>query len=490
MNRRLISILLLSALLITTGCGASGGNTGDTTAPTGGTTTAEPADTEVISAALPAKDYGGYEFKMLTTDKDSAGYKVFELDAESLNGDVMNDAVFKRNTLVEETYNITLTQIKDASNVSKFTSSVLAADDAYDVLVADTTSILKNSYQYGLAVDELPYVDLDKPWWDTLLMEGTALGGVNYLLTGDINLADDDCLWVLFFNKRLAEEFKLGDLYQMVWDGKWTIDALKTAASGVTYDLNGDSVLDYHDRWGLIGSSNFACSMLWSGNGKLSELQKDSTLAIELDTNRNMDILEKVFDLFSAKDTVLVIDRDIPSSVEGMTNWNYSYQIFKEGRALFYGYCFYALSNFRDMEDEFGYLPCPKYDEKQDGYTSIAQEWVASALLVPKSASDPERTSIILEAMASSAMRITTPAYYDTVLTRKYSRDDESEAIIDLLRERRTFDLAYAYNFGSVRNIAKTLIADSNTIASTIATLKDAVQAAYETTYKDITSAE
>jgi N-acetylglucosamine-6-phosphate deacetylase len=114
------------------------------------------------------------------------------------------------------------------------------------------------------------------------------------------------------------------------------------------------------------------------------------------------------------------------------------------------------------------------------------QSWVGTALLVPKSASDPERTSIILEAMASSAKHYITPAYYDVVLTRKYSRDDESSAIIDLLRNNRQFDLVYTYNFGNIRSMNKVLIADSNTIASSLASLKDATKSAYEEAYKAV----
>ena len=117
---------------------------------------------------------------------------------------------------------------------------------------------------------------------------------------------------------------------------------------------------------------------------------------------------------------------------------------------------------------------------------SIAQSWVATSLLVPKSASDPERTSVILEAMASSAQHYITPAYYNVVLTRKYSRDNESSAIIDILRKNRCFDLVYAYNFGGARSINRDLVSESNTIASSIASLKPAVQTAYEDTYQQI----
>ena len=109
---------------------------------------------------------------------------------------------------------------------------------------------------------------------------------------------------------------------------------------------------------------------------------------------------------------------------------------------------------------------------------------------MPRSASDPERTSIVLEAMASASSYYTVPAYYDVVLTRKYARDDQSEKIIDILRANRQFDLAYAYDFGGVRStVSNALIADSNTISSSFATALPAIQKAYEDTLKAIQEA-
>ncbi|MBQ2707444.1 MAG: hypothetical protein IJF67_04200 [Clostridia bacterium] len=486
MKKRTLSILLLMALLASTACGGTAAGA-DTTAASGDTTSAAPVtEAEIISKDLPEKDFGGHEFKFLTIDKEQAGYLCYELDADSQNGDIMNDAVYERNTAVEEKYNIKISKEVSSDYMNMFKSAVLAGEDTWDVLDANAMAVAQNSVDYGLSADDLPYIDLSRDWWDLEVIENSALGGKNYALSGDINLVDDDSLWVIYFNKRLAEEYKVGDLYKMVWDGKWTMDNFKKLSAGATSDINGDGTLDYNDQWGFVASSNHALSMLWAGGGSLASLNKDGTLELTLDSARNIDVFTKIYDIFAAKDSVMVIDRDIPSKVGDFTNYTYSYTMFGEGRSLFFGYTLYVLPNFRDMEDEFGYLPCPKYDEAQKDYASIMQSWVGTALLVPKSASDPERTSIILEAMASSAKHYITPAYYDVVLTRKYSRDDESSAIIDLLRNNRQFDLAYTYNFGGVRNMNKVLIADSNTVASSIASMKDAAQAAYETTYQAI----
>ncbi len=481
MKNRLICLALLTAIIA---C-SCGDNQPPSETTTGETTSSVVEAPEIISSALPDANYDNHEFRFLTQDSTIPGFFCYEFDAEQ-TGDTMNDAVYKRNLAVEDRFNVKVSTIVSTSYVDQFKNSVMAGEDSFDAFVAPSSTILQNGYMYGLPVDELPYVDIERDWWDKLVMEQSALGGKNYALSGDINLVDDDSLWVIYFNKRLAEENKLGNFYQMVYDGKWTLDALKTACANAARDLNGDGKLDYLDQWGLVASSNCALSMLWSGGGMLGKLNSDGSMDITLDSERNVNVLTRIYDLFSAKDSVLVIDRDIPGSVAGTDNWTYSYTMFKEGRALFFGYCLYTLPQFRDMEDEFGYLPCPKYDESQEDYISIAQSWVATALLVPKSAPDPERTSVILEAMASAASYYIIPAYYDIVLTRKYSRDNESSVMLDIMRSNRCYDLVYAYNFGNARVLRDALVADSNVIASSIASIKDAVKAAYETEYKQV----
>ena len=493
MNKRTVSILLLAAMLTSlAACGGEAASAGDTTAASADTTAAPETTAEIISNALPDKDFGGFEFRILTTDEVGSIRWSFEIDAESLNGEVMNDAVFERNQAVEERFNAVITQIpyEKASFKNAFTSSVMAGDDTYDVYVDTVMNVLSLGYLYGLSVEDLPYVDPAKPWWDQTIMQQAAIGGTNYGLSGDINLTDDWATWSLYFNKDLAEELKVGDLYQMVYDGKWTLDALKKVTAGVTSDINGDGILDHYDRWGMMASGNVAGSMLWSAGGMLGTLQKDGSISLSLDSVRNMDALNKIYDLFAVKDSVIITDRDVPSKVDGMSNWDFSYKTFSEGRALFFGACLNSMQYFREMEDEYGYLPNPKFDENQKGYISTAQEWCATMFMVPKTAPDPERSSILLEAMASASAHYTTPAFYDVQLTRKYARDDESEKILDILFENRVLDLVYAFNFGNARSIATTLRADSNTIASTIASLKTAAQSAYETTYKDILAAE
>lgn len=492
----LLAILSVASMAVSCSSENTGNNTSpenNTDTPTAAETTAAETEIPTIPESLPNVNYDGYVFRMLTTDEVGSVRYSFELDTEQMNGEVLNDAVYERNAAVEEKYGIELKQVHFAKSgfQQAFQNSVTAGDDSYDLFFHNIQACMKIGYLYALPVDELPYIDLSQKWWNRIFMESTALGGVNYGLSGDINLVDDNNTWILFFNKVLAAERDLGDMYSHVYDGTWTIDLLSKLCADVTEDVNGDGTLNYLDRWGMYASNNSAAAMLWAAGGMYGTLDDNGEIEMHIDSEHNINVLEKLHSLIADTSKVILAVRDIPDGINGVNSYTYSYTIFSERRTLISSGALVSLEYLRDMDDEFGYLPNPKYSEAQEKYYSTTQEKTATMFLVPKTAPDPERTSIILEAMASASSKIVIPAYYDVQLARKYSRDDESEAILDIIFENRVLDPVQAFNFGKVQTaIPGIMMNTTNTIASTIASLKTSAQADYDNTLKAILEAK
>jgi hypothetical protein len=69
---------------------------------------------------------------------------------------------------------------------------------------------------------------------------------------------------------------------------------------------------------------------------------------------------------------------------------------------------------------------------------------------VPRSADDLDRVSIILEALSAESRYTLQPAYYDVVLQRKYTRDEESGEMLDIIFNSRVYDIGGMYSFGNV----------------------------------------
>jgi hypothetical protein len=100
---------------------------------------------------------------------------------------------------------------------------------------------------------------------------------------------------------------------------------------------------------------------------------------------------------------------------------------------------------------------------------------------------DPERTGIVLEYMASVSTDTMLKAYYDTTLQRKVARDDESAAMLDIIFNSLTTDTAMMLELGGIRtSIVNMINAASNTNASSIASIKTSVQEQLNTVYENV----
>jgi hypothetical protein len=61
---------------------------------------------------------------------------------------------------------------------------------------------------------------------------------------------------------------------------------------------------------------------------------------------------------------------------------------------------------------------------------------------------DPERTGVFIDALTALSATTVTPAYYTISLEGKFTRDEDSIEMLDIIRASRTYDLALIYNWG------------------------------------------
>ena len=206
---------------------------------------------------------------------------------------------------------------------------------------------------------------------------------------------------------------------------------------------------------------------------------KDGYPQITLNTDHLYDAANKVWDLYYDESACRSVESMNPTG--DMNMWTYSRRLFTQDKFLFHIGLPLIFDEFRDMESDFGLLPLPKFNSSQTRYYHWLGDLGASMLSVPVTY-DLERTGIVLEAMAAESMYTLTPAYNEVLLKRKYVRDAESEFILDIVNETRTYDLSeiFSWNIGSILN---DLTAEkSRDIASKLETVKDVIQAAIDKT--------
>ena len=129
------------------------------------------------------------------------------------------------------------------------------------------------------------------------------------------------------------------------------------------------------------------------------------------------------------------------------------------------------------MKDDYGILPMPKYDENIDGYHSVSEQNVQWGA-VPVTVQDPEFVSAVAEALAYYSRLYTTPAYYESTLKFKDTRDDSSMEMIDIVMNGRDTDFLFINPLGGMNEIFKKVFnTGENTFVSQYTSLETAAEA-------------
>ncbi|MCI8387336.1 MAG: hypothetical protein HFE63_02575 [Clostridiales bacterium] len=477
-----LALLLLSSIIATSACGNNPTNTPDNTSDATDSQN-DTVDTQPIEItrdnaedSLPDLNFEGQEIRILTRAGDNDTYQ--EFNAESENGDIINDAVYKRNSKIQDRLNVKMTVInttktRHAENTAQIRTSVLAQSDDFD-LVSDHMTWTMSSVLEGLYMDmsKLDYLDFSKPWWNQSYMELSAIDGKIFAAAGELSLTMISGAYAMFFNSDLfAEIYDDVNLYEVVEDGKWTFDALNKYASGLYKDLNGNTKADEDDFYGfyiqdtLAGDGFFGGIMPRiiedTGNGYKFSMLNDRTVK------------------FAEQLKKLIYDESV--TFRGGYNEAKLMKPLYAGTALFTHWMLGGVDYLRDMEANYGILPMPKLDESQSEYTGYTHDGF-SIFAIPKTCQIPDCAAAFLEAMNAESYRSVVPAYFETALKVKYSRDDLTARMLDIIVDNIYLDVSYVYgiDLGTWMQMIRDMINDSkycDNFASTVAEREAALNA-------------
>ncbi|MHB1151618.1 MAG: hypothetical protein ACYCWE_00205 [Eubacteriales bacterium] len=442
------------------------------------------AETIKESSGLPERDFEGkeYLFYVMGQKRNVNNYSV-EIYSASQNGDVINDAVFERNSALNERYNFVISEAasEDSNMAATASKNITAGDDVYQVLMFSLTdaTVLVNS---GSLVDlySAEYLDFSKSWWDSGMTENLSVGGKLYTAMGDINIMDNNATWAVFFNKKLIIDYKLELPYNFVKSDNWTYETYLDMARTAAADLDGNGTMDVNDRWGTVGSYENTFFMFMSAGERLTGKDSDDIPYLVVPTNRTFSAVESIFSVqLDTETSTLHADNH---SAEYGNVWSELIRVnFKADLSLFYVAGMLTYTLMRDMESEYGMVPMPKLDTEQPNYYTTLNKNNASSVCIPMSNSDIEGTGFVLEAMASESTDTLTAAYFNVALERKYMRDEESRGMLEIILSSRVFDLASLYDWGGIYSMLSSMTSAKNTdYASKYAAVENPAKSAIE----------
>ncbi|MBQ7983055.1 MAG: hypothetical protein IJ302_05770 [Clostridia bacterium] len=442
MKSRMIASCSLMAVLLTliVSCSDSadlGTVSGSDTTPSADSVAETTAGTELPAMKpLPEADFGGMTFRISNNDPAAFSWSHILTEADE-DGTPVNDAIHLRNAKLEETYNFTLeTTYQKDFGTGYVNTFVLAGEDAYDICLLydiNAASVIDVLQPWN----DLPYIDVTEAWWNPAATEYFNIGGRQYLTAGNMTLTYISRAMCYLFNKNIYAALGFDEnLYDMVLDGKWTLDVFHRMAAEAVSDLNGDGAYDENDRYGVFGNPRAYYNTQFAGADiRYVERENDGTYVFRMQENTAaIDMIEKLLAFDAANpnlsyNTGRAAHELIPDT------------LFESGQALFnVGGLPHTIEQLRSMEDEFGILPLPKADEAQAEYHTTAYGGVLSAL--PKTVPEErfEAIGLILEAMTRDTYTEIVPLYKEVLLKTKYSRDAESSEMLDIIFSTIQFD--------------------------------------------------
>ena len=441
------TLALILAMLVSLPVLASCGGTAAETEPTD-TTSADtvPAETESprLSDDLPATDLDGWTMRILSHSDHLSTEDTFY--AYELTGEVVNDAIYERDIAVKERFNceFTLTPGGEwAKDVTMLTNSVHAGSRDYDVSFllpfATGGSVIVGGVLYNML--EVDHINFDKPWWHTDMNNQYTIGGYLPFVSSDYLISSYQYANALIYNKKMAADYGVDNLYDMVRDGTWTFDAFERIITQFTADSDGDGTYTVNDTYGFASNMGYHAITWGYAAGNVSvhlDPASDSPVKLGWDNERFYDTCLWLYDILYGSNLTFEIGWDKECDIK----WD-------ENRVFIQAIWLADLEKFRDCESDYGVLPYAKFNEEQDKYYTYVDAR-AGSLAIPIDAEKEtiSKVGLILEAQSCASHYDTLPVYTDSIQNSRYARDAETVEMIEYIGAGRRWDIGYSFSGG------------------------------------------
>jgi hypothetical protein len=462
MQKALATIALVSILISLFSC-ADNKNTGNEDVTAATDTTAE--ETTGYTLDLPDTNMDGKTFTFLTTNWPGEDiWTMNEITIESQDGSAVNDAMFIRNSNVQNRFNCVIGERNipfygDA--VNELYKCIQAGDNAYDIFIprmqALTNLIVK---EMVIDLNNLNYIDFSKPWWDHGAVDGLSLAGKQFGANSYMTTMDKGAISTFVFNKELMRDYNITPPYGYILDGTWTLDVMASQIKAVSTDLDGNGKMDQNDVFGLLYQRDTLHDLLIAAGESAAKKDEQGLPYVSLNSDSAITKLQHMFEILYDTDTcfnVMTLQGDFNVGMNTM---------FQNNQGLYMWIRMVNIVPLRTMEADFGIAVSPKFDESQTEYYSTVNPYTGIFLCVPVTNTDLDNTGMFLEAMAYEGYMNVRSAYYDTLLNGIIARDNESSQMLDILFANRRYDLGLILDMGDLRSFIYMVMTYDDNIVS------------------------
>lgn len=448
LTKGLCFLLALLTLVLTLAACNDGGKAGITT-----TTTTTPSPSNGDGVPEVSYDENGYLNDHIDRNAiDFGDRKVYVLAWQQnkellfpeamVDSESLSNTVYERNHEIEEQLGIEIHPTFKSSHMNSDSSD---GEDLYNEAKKGTIKydaiVCYSHFPAKMALDgiltdltSLEFPETDMPWYPDGL-EAWTISNRLFFIANNSCVQNILASWCIYANKDMIEEKGLEDIEQVVVDGDWTLDTLKTYSRHWAAEAEGNANKAEEDRvYGFSLDHRTAFSGFYIGAG-FRTYEKDET-----------DFPVPVFNQSTYVEQVSAfVDKflDITNSPEFKMGSYYGgfYEPLENKNVVFYGS---SLNEYTRLDDyTYCIIPMPKLNDQQENYYTLTRD-ITELWCVPKNSEDPEIGGLLIEAISSSDYRLMAPKFFDKDFKYRYSSDENGVKIFELLRS------SFVIDFGAV----------------------------------------
>ena len=481
-RRSFAALLCLLLILSSFSCGNKEEET--PAAESGKIETEAPEPTLEERYPLPTETYGGRSFDMLVVRTGYWGQDYNDLWFGEESGSAVESASFERRLKTEALLDVAMTQSESPDVAGEAYNLYLSGDDTFELVQSRAVMMMPSLASNGVLRDirTMTKLNLDAPWYNRTMCESASIAGQLYMIGGDGVITDKTGVAATMFNKKLATDYDLPDLYGIVREGGWTLDRMAEYGRKATADVNGDGKMKKgDDSFGLIAEDFYGWFFMVSAGYAIAEKDQDDLPYFTAGTEGAVDAMMKI--------QTLMYDKELRAGSDFLAE-DYE-SVFSENRALFHANVFSTIAQFREMDADFGIIPLPKYSDAQSTYVTTLSPFVGRFVGFPVLNADPDFVGTVFDVLSRYGTDTVLDAYYDILLSGKVARDEESTEMLSLIFSTVVLDIGATYNWGNCWFTYQQYIAGrKDNWVSTWATIEKAAQSALEKTVEQYIGAD
>ena len=453
-----ILVLLMVATLLVS-CASTGNGDVTTKAPEQVTEPENGSEGEAETVIKEEKPFDATEMK----EKNEAAGKVmnvltwnaehpeFEMLETEVGGDSVNSAIFERNSQVKRTLGLSGIIWNEQKGSNSYEATYLKyvetvaqnGDVPIDVIATYSRSAALLSQKGFLSPINFykNHIDLTHSWYPAALLEEVNIGGNVYFISGDISTNLLFLTYGCIFNKDIITDLgkDYNYLYDLVNEGKWTLDELFKLTGDYYYDEDGNGYKSAADSIGLRTDA-LHIDAIYTGAGlRYIEVDNNATdpkklfsVSADYGSKKSNDLNDRIGQMF-ASDYALE-ESACERNFAVLANTIVLIARLRDIRELF---------NEGVDKMEYGVLPIPKYDVAQKDYRCVTANPITLWGIYAGNydLESEECAAGFIEWMGYYAVHNTTDAIFEYLFKGRYADEPDDAESFDTIRRTTTFDL-------------------------------------------------